>query len=95
MQVFHIKGISGLLAFLAALFLVMILVAVLPASLMMTLWNATVFEGLKGPEVTLAQGFVLWMILLVVGKLVFHPQIEFQFRQAKEPADLDHLNKDE
>jgi len=92
MHVFQIKGFSGLLAFGVALVLTAILVFVLPALFMMTLWNAIVLEGLQGPEITLSQGLVLWMIALVAFKLIFRPEIRFQWQQINDPSDL---NKDE
>lgn len=81
MHVFHIKGFSGVLVFLLAFVSVLALFLLLPATFMMVLWNALVFEGLKGPEFDLYQGFLLWGILLVLIKLIFKPEIQFQFQK--------------
>ena len=89
MHVFQIKGFSGLLMFGVALLLTALLVLVLPALFMMTLWNAVVFEGFSGPEVGASQGLLLWMMTLVLFKLVFRPEISFQFHQVNDPPDLD------
>lgn len=88
MHVFHIKGISGLMSFLVALLMMVVLAFVVPTSFMMVLWNALVFEGMNGPEIGMSQGFVLWMMVLVVFKLVFKPEIQLQLRNV---GDMDSL----
>ena len=65
MHVFHIKGFPGLLLVGLAVICTALLVFVLPSAFMMVLWNATVFEGLSGPEINLSQGFLLWLAVAV------------------------------
>jgi hypothetical protein len=92
MQVFHIKGFSGILLFIGALLAALVVFLLLPATFMMVLWNAVAFEGLKrGPEVNLYQGFLLWGMAIVAIKLIFKPEIKIQFqRQApkKTPKSI-------
>ncbi len=79
MHVFHIKGFSGALMFILALLSVVALLLLLPSTFMMVLWNALVFEGLKGQEINLYQGFLLWGIVLMAFKLIFRPEIRLQY----------------
>jgi hypothetical protein len=85
MHVFHIKGFSGALLFVLALLATAAVVFLLPSSFMMVLWNTLVFEGFKGPEIDLYQGFLLWGMLLLTLKLVFRPEIQFQFLRPPAP----------
>lgn len=80
MQVFHIRGFSGILLLLLAMVAAVLLLFLLPASFMMVLWNALAYEGLKAPEIDLYQGFLLWGAMLVMIKLVFKPEIKLQFQ---------------
>jgi len=93
MQVFHIKGFSGLVVLGLALLLMVLLLFGLPAFFMMTLWNATVFEVLKGPDISFLQGSILWLMALMMLWQIFRPQIEFQFRQVKDSADFEQFRK--
>jgi Sec-independent protein translocase protein TatA len=79
MHVFHFRGLSSVLVFLLAILGIVLVFLALPASFMMVLWNALVFEGAKGPEINLYQGFLLWGIVLVILKLVFKPEIQLEF----------------
>lgn len=85
MKVFEIKGIAGLLVFLGSVLLTLALVLIIPAAFMMVLWNAMVFELLGGPEIGLLQGMLLWVATAIVFKLVFNPQIEFEFKKMDHP----------
>jgi hypothetical protein len=85
MHVFHIKGFSGALLFFLALLATAAVLLLLPSSFMMVLWNALVFEGFKGPEIDLYQGFLLWGMLLLALKLIFRPEIQFQFLRQQPP----------
>jgi hypothetical protein len=79
---FHIKGIPGLVIFvLMAAVLVLLLLAV-PSVLLMVLWNAVIFEGLKGPAIHLFQGVLLAMMAAVVIKVLLQPSVEVHFRKA-------------
>lgn len=82
MRVFHIKGFQGLFLLLLAVLAVLAVVVALPASFMMVLWNALVFEGLRGPEIDFVQGLLLWGIVAIALKLIFKPEIQLQFQQA-------------
>ncbi len=82
MHVFHIKGFSGLFMLLLAILAVVAVLLLLPAFFMMVLWNALVFEAMKGPQIDLYQGFLLWGAVLVLLKLIFKPQIQLQFQNA-------------
>ena len=93
MQVFQIKGLSGLVMFVLALTGVFLLSIMLPSSFMMVLWNAVVFEGFSGPEITLGQGLLLWVAVLILIKLFLNPQISFHFKKMEGSEDMDqHLN---
>jgi hypothetical protein len=80
MHVFHIRGLSGFMVFLLAVVSAVLLLLLLPASFMMVLWNALVFESFKGPEISLLQGFLLWGTLMIALKIVFKPEIKFEFQ---------------
>ncbi|NBV43136.1 hypothetical protein EBR96_10285 [bacterium] len=91
MHVFHFRGLSSVLMFLLAIVGIALVFLALPASFMMVLWNALVFEGAKGPEISLYQGLLLWGIVLVILKLVFKPEIQLEFvkpnaKSAKDAA---------
>jgi hypothetical protein len=94
MHIFHIKGFSGLLLFGLAMVCTALLVFVLPSAFMMVLWNATVFEGFSGPQINLSQGFVLWLAAIVLFKLVFKPEIQFQFKSVSGPDDIERFTRD-
>lgn len=83
MHVFHIRGISGILVLLLAILAALVLLLLLPATFMMVLWNALVYEGLKGVQIGLYEGFLLWGMAAVLIKLIFKPQIQLQFQSAK------------
>ena len=85
MKVYEIKGLSGLLAFLGSVLLTLALVLLLPSAFMMVLWNAMIFELFSGPEIGLAQGLLLWLASAIVFKLIFNPQIEFEFKKMDRP----------
>ena len=85
MHVFHIRGFSGILMVLLALLAAVVLLLLLPASFMMVLWNAVVFEGFHGPEVDLYQGFLMWGIVMVLIKLVFRPELKLEFQRMPKP----------
>ena len=89
MHIFHIKGFSGFLMFLMAALATLFLVVGLPSIFMTVLWNATVFEAFQGPEVTLFQGFLLWVIAVILIKLIFQPEIHLEFQKLEPPNDLD------
>ncbi|MEM0951801.1 MAG: hypothetical protein AAGI66_06630 [Cyanobacteria bacterium P01_H01_bin.74] len=86
MHVFQIKGFSGFLALLFAILLTILLLFALPTAFMMVLWNALIYESFKlGPEINYYQGFLLWALFLIVFKLVFNPEIHFQFDALDNP----------
>jgi len=83
MHVFHIRGFSGILLLLLAMLAAITLLLVLPSAFMMVLWNALVFEGFKGVEIDIYQGFLLWGFIVVMIKLIFKPEIQLQFQNGK------------
>ncbi len=85
MHVFHIKGFSGITVFALAILLALSVVLLLPATFMMVLWNAFVYELFKGPEINVWQGFLIWGITLIVIKLVFNPEIALKFQRDPFP----------
>jgi hypothetical protein len=87
MHVFHIRGISGLLVLLLAIVTALVLFILLPAVFMMVLWNALVFEGFKGTQIGLYEGFLLWGMAAVMIQLIFKPKIQLQFQSAKSVAN--------
>jgi hypothetical protein len=89
MQVFHIKGFSGLLLLVLGIIGTLLLVFLVPSIFMMVLWNALVFEGAKGPEIDLLQGFMLWGSVMILLKVTLNPEFQFQFENVKTPRDID------
>lgn len=84
MHVFHIRGLSSVLLLLLAIVGAVLLLLALPATFMMVLWNALVFEAIKGPEINLYQGFLLWGMVLVALKLTLKPEIQLEFIKASD-----------
>lgn len=78
MHVFQIKGLSGLIMLTLALISGLLIILALPSVFMMVLWNALIFEGLRGPEISLYQGFLLWGMMLICLKLIFQPEVHMQ-----------------
>ncbi len=89
MQVFQIKGLTGALMFILALIGTLALVFLLPSSFLMVFWNATVFEGLNGPMISIGQALILWLAIMVLLKIIFKPEVQLQFYTAKNPNGLD------
>ncbi len=87
MQVFQIKGLSGLIVFILAMLGLLALFIALPSAFLMVFWNAVVFEGFEGPQIGLFQGMLLWAAVLISLKLVMNPQISFQFKKVSDPND--------
>lgn len=79
MHVFHIKGFSGILLLSLAILASILVALLLPAAFLMVLWNASIFEAFKGPEIDLYQGFLLWGALAVMIKVVFKPEFQLEF----------------
>ena len=93
MQVYEIKGFTGLLSFILAVLALVVLLVIVPAFVMQVFWNAIVFEGLGGPAMSLLQGGLLWAECLILFKLVANPQISFQFKKVNDtPPDADKKN---
>jgi hypothetical protein len=86
MHVFHIRGISGILMVLLIAISALAVLVALPSAFMMVLWNALIFEGSKGPEISLLQGFLLWGSVAMLVKVVFKPEIKLQFQPVKAKA---------
>lgn len=82
MHVFQIRGFSSILVLLLAVLALVALLVALPAGFLMVLWNALVYEGLKGPEINFYQGALLWGAFAALIKLVFKPEIKFQIMSA-------------
>jgi hypothetical protein len=89
MKVFHIQGLGGLLMLLVAFLGFLSLVLFLPTSFVMVLWNATVFEGLQGPEIHFGQAILLWLAIMLSLFLIVRPEIQFQFKRVSSPSDLE------
>ncbi|MGE0200715.1 MAG: hypothetical protein AB7P76_07090 [Candidatus Melainabacteria bacterium] len=92
MHVFQFKGFSGLMMFMLAVFSTLVVAFVLPTAFTTVTWNAIVFEGFGGPEIAFSQGFILWMAILVLLKIIFKPQ--FQFRRVNDPAEFEQTLND-
>lgn len=86
MHVFQIRGFSGLMMVLLVVLAAIAVLVALPSAFMMVLWNALIFEGSKGPQVSLLQGFMLWGFVAVMIKVIFKPEIQLQFQHAKPNA---------
>ena len=87
MQVFQIKGLTGLIVFILAVLGLLALFIALPSAFLMVFWNAVVFEGFEGPQIGLLQGMLLWAAALISLKLVMNPQVSFQFKKVSDPND--------
>lgn len=87
MHVFHFRGLSSYLLLLLAIVAAFLIFMALPASFLMVLWNALIFEGAKGPEINLYQGFLLWGMVLVVLKLILKPEIQLEFIKESNAKD--------
>jgi hypothetical protein len=93
MHIFQLKGFKSYLAFLTAVLLLVASVLALPAFLMQITWNAIILETFNGPEISLIQGFLLWGIMLILFKLLFNPEINFEFK-ALSPSQFDQKMQD-
>lgn len=87
---FHIKGIPGLILFVMMAVVFLLLLVAVPSVLLMVVWNAVVFEVLKGPAIQIFQGVLLALMAAVVLKVLLQPSIEVHFRKAtsEELAEL-------
>lgn len=81
MKMIEIKGFSGLMMLLFGTLMTVLLIVALPAAFMMTLWNAIIFEGFNGPEISLLQGLLLWLAALISFKLIANPEIVVEFQK--------------
>ncbi|MBK8190574.1 MAG: hypothetical protein IPK79_09030 [Vampirovibrionales bacterium] len=89
MHIFEIKGVSGLIAFLAAVAGLLALAIGIPALFMMVVWNALVFEAFHGPQIGWAQGVLLWLAALILLKLALKPHVSFEFsKMAQESSEV-------
>lgn len=104
MHVFQIKGLSGLIMLALALISGVLIILALPSVFMMVLWNALIFEGLfeglKGSEINLYQGFLLWGLMLICLKLIFKPELHMQLMRehpdsSQSPANRKNNGKDQ
>jgi|GEM_PF-3353865 len=100
MHVFQIKGLSGLIMLALALISGVLIILALPSVFMMVLWNALIFEGLRGPEINLYQGFLLWGLMLICLKLIFKPELHMQLMRehpdsSQSPANRKNNGKDQ
>ena len=100
MHVFQIKGLSGLIILALALISGVLIILALPSVFMMVLWNALIFEGFRGPEINLYQGFLLWGLMLICLKLIFKPEVHMQLMRehpdsSQSPANRKNNGKDQ
>src|SRR6478609_8412598 len=100
MHVFQIKGLSGLIMLALALISGVLILLALPSVFMMVLWNALIFEGLRGSEINLYQGFLLWGLMLICLKLIFKPEVHMQLMRehpdsSQSPANRKNNGKDQ
>jgi hypothetical protein len=86
MHVFQIKGLSGLIMLALALISGLLIIFALPSVFMLVLWNALIFEGLRGPEINLYQGFLLWGMMLICLKLIFQPEVHMQLMREQSDS---------
>ncbi len=94
MRVFQVKGFTGALLLILGVIGIFAVAVALPSTFMMVLWNALIFEGLEGPEITLLQGFLLWAMVLIILNLILKPQISFQVHRATELRDSKKTDRD-
>jgi hypothetical protein len=87
MHVFHIRGFSGVMMVLLVVLAALAVLVALPSAFIMVLWNALVFEGSKGPQISFLQGFLLWGFLAVMINVIFKPELKLQFQQVKPKAE--------
>jgi len=95
MHVFHIRGFSSWMMLLGGVVLALALLLALPASFMMVLWNATIFESFKvGPQIDIFQGLMLWGIVAILMKLLLQPEIKFEIQRVKMPQSQPGAGQD-
>lgn len=81
MNMIEIKGFKGWVMFLLSALASIALAIGLPSAFMMTLWNAVVFEGFRGPEIGFLQGVLLWIAAGIAFKLIANPEIVVEFHK--------------
>ena len=86
MKIVQLKGFSGLMTLVGAVLLGFLALVLFPSAFVQVLWNAVVFEGFAGPEINLGQAALLWGAVLMLGMVVFKPDIQLQM--AKSEDDL-------
>ncbi len=79
--------VLGFFISLISLLVTVFTLLVLPSLLCMALWNAIVFKLFHGVAITLFQGLLLWVMVVLVVMLVFKPQISLSVKRL-DPRDL-------
>lgn len=87
MHVFHIRGLSSILLLALSVIGALVLLLAVPAAFLMVMWNTLVYEGFKGPEIDIYQGFLLWGVVALTLKLILKPEIKLELvKPAKKTA---------
>jgi hypothetical protein len=90
-HMFRIKGFSGFLMLIGFVCVAFTLLFAFPSAFMMALWNATIFELLAGPEISLGQGAILWAIVVTGSVVLFKPHISIEFKASPEEPNTNNL----
>lgn len=93
MRTFEIKGFWGFILFAVMGVAALAVVLGLPISFIWIAWNAIVGDVFHGPLIAFWQAIILTAIFAVAFRIIFQPQISFQFKRVKSPDELDkHLH---
>jgi len=93
MKAIEIRGFFGLLLFIAMAIVTVILAITIPSTVTWVTWNAIIGELFRGPMIHFWQAIILTAILGIAVKLIFQPQINFQFKRVSSPEELEELRK--
>jgi hypothetical protein len=89
MSFFAFKGLGGVLLLCFLVVCAVFFTLLLPSMVLTALWNALVFETLKGPTIGLAQGLLLWAMALASLALWLRPNVQLRMGHHGLEDDLD------
>ena len=95
MSFFAFKGLGGVLLLCFLVMCALFFTLLLPSMVITALWNALVFETLKGPTIGLAQGLLLWAMALASLALWLRPNVQLHMGHHGLEEDLDTDEQDD
>jgi hypothetical protein len=93
MKAVEIRGFFGMVLFIAMALGTLILAITIPSTVTWVTWNAIIGELFRGPMIHFWQAIILTTIIGIVVKLIFQPQINFQFKRVTSAEELEELRK--